>query len=198
MLLARGGDCANLDGMSRYKKEDWLELGARLLGEEGPGALTVERLTAAARRTRGSFYHHFEDRDAFLRALMARWREAVIDIVGKQYEQAQSAAELRKLMREQPFELDYRFERAVRRFAASEPIVGEVLDEVDRKRIEGLACVIAYLYPDEPDPQGYALVQYAAVVGAQWLLADFDDPRLPHARRAGERIFRLREPGDEE
>jgi AcrR family transcriptional regulator len=196
--MARDGDCANLGGMSRYKKDDWLELGARLLGEEGPGALTVERLTAAARRTRGSFYHHFEDRDAFLRALMARWREAVIDIAGKQYEQAQSAAELRKLMREPPFELDYHFERAVRRFAASEPIVREVLDEVDRKRIEGLACGIAYLYPDEPDPQGYALVQYAVVVGAQWLLTDFDDPRLPAARRAGWRIFRLQEPGDEE
>ena len=39
---------------SRYKKEDWLSLGERLLAEEGPPALTVERLTVAAERTRGS------------------------------------------------------------------------------------------------------------------------------------------------
>ncbi|PWB82292.1 MAG: hypothetical protein C3F11_12785 [Methylocystaceae bacterium] len=182
---------------SRYKKEDWLDLGARLLSEEGPQALTIERLTAAAKRTKGSFYHHFADRDAFVRAIMERWRETVVVVMGKRYEEAKSPAEIRKLMREQPFELDYRFERAVRRFAASEPIVRDALDEVDRKRVEGLACLIRYLRPDEPDPQSAALVQYAALVGAQWLLEGHDDPRLPAVREAGERIFRLAEPGDE-
>jgi AcrR family transcriptional regulator len=55
----------------------------RASGEEGPAALTIERLTAAARRTRGSFYHRFADRDAFVRALMERWREQTIEISGK-------------------------------------------------------------------------------------------------------------------
>jgi AcrR family transcriptional regulator len=178
----------------RFRKEDWLDLGARLLAEEGPQALTIERLTAAAKRTKGSFYHHFADRDAFVRAIMERWREAVIVIMGKRYEEAQSPAEIRKLMREQPFELDYRFERAVRRFAASEPIVRDVLDDVDRKRIEGLACVIGHLRPEEPDPQAVALIQYAALVGAQWLLQGVDDPRLPAVRKASERIFGWEEP----
>lgn len=186
-----------MSSSSRYKKEDWLDLGARLLAEEGPQALTIERLTAAAKRTKGSFYHHFADRDAFVRAIMLRWREHVVVVMGKQYEKAQSPAEIRKLMREQPLELDYRFERAVRRFAASEPIVRDVLDEVDCRRIEGLTCVIRYLRPDEPDPQAAALVQYAALVGAQWLLEGQDDPRLPAVRKAGERIFRLAEPGEE-
>jgi AcrR family transcriptional regulator len=179
--------------MSRFKKEDWLALGAKLLAEEGSAALTIDRLTAVAQRTRGSFYHHFEDRDAFLRAMMERWRAQVIDEAGKRYEQAQSANELRRLMREQPMALDYQFERALRRFAASEPIVRQAVSEVDAKRIEGLACVLSYVDPDLDDPQAAAYVQYAALVGLQWLLDEADDSRMPGILKAGHRIFGLAE-----
>jgi len=182
--------------MTRFTKEDWLKLGARLLAEEGAAALTIERLTAAARRTRGSFYHHFADRDAFVKAMMERWRSEVIDVWGLRYQQAASPAELRRLMREQPMELDHRFERAARRWAASEPIVGEVVDAVDRARIEGLGCFLAYVRPDLEDPQSAAFVQYAALVGMQWLLEGLDDPRVPAIRKAGNRIFGLDEPED--
>ncbi len=177
--------------MSRFKKEDWLALGAKLLAEEGSAALTIDRLTAAAKRTRGSFYHHFEDRDAFLRAMMERWRAQVIDEAGKRYEQAQSTNELRRLMRQQPMALDHQFERALRRFAASESIVRRAVAEVDAKRIEGLTCVLSHVHPDLADPQSAAYVQYAALVGLQWLLDDADDPRMPGILKAGNQIFRL-------
>ncbi len=177
--------------MSRFKKEDWLALGAKLLAEEGRAALTIDRLTAVAQRTRGSFYHHFEDRDAFVRAMMERWRTQVIDEAGKRYEQAQSANELRRLMREQPMALDHQFERALRRFAASEPIVRQAVAEVDAKRIEGLACVLSHIDADLDDPQSAAYVQYAALVGLQLLLDDTNDPRTPGILKAGNRIFRL-------
>ncbi len=187
--------------MSRFKKEDWLALGAKLLAGEGPAALTIDRLTGEAGRTRGSFYHHFVDRDAFLRALMERWRKEVIDDAGKRYERAQSANDLRRLMRELPLEVDHRFERALRRFAASEPIVRDAVAEVDARRIEGLACVLSHIDPELQDPQSAAYVQYAAVVGLQWLIPDVDDPRAPGILQAGARIFRLNdapEPGPQE
>jgi AcrR family transcriptional regulator len=183
--------------MSRFTREDWLKLGARLLGEEGAAALTIERLTAAAGRTRGSFYHHFADRDAFVRAMMERWRSEVIDVWGLRYQLAGSASELRRLMREQPMELDHSFERATRRWATSEPIVREVLDAVDRARIEGLGCVLAHLRPELEDPQSAAFVQYSALVGMQWLLESLDDPRLPAIRKVANRIFALQEPDED-
>jgi AcrR family transcriptional regulator len=180
----------------RFKKDDWLALAAGLLREEGPGALTIERMTQAARRTRGSFYHHFADRDAFLRALMLRWRTEVVDEVGRRYQAAQTDAELRALMREQPFELDFRFEREIRRLAASEPIVREILNQVDATRVEGLACLLSHMRPDIDDPMSYAFIQYCAVVGGQWLLEDEHDPRLPAIRRMGAKIFGIDEPGE--
>ena len=174
---------------SRYKKEDWLSLGKRLLAEEGPPALTVERLTVAAEHTRGSFYHHFTDRDAFVRALMERWREQAIEVEGKRYAEDTSPEAWRKLMRDRPFEIDFRFEREIRRLAASEPIVREILKQVDGARIEGLACLIRQLRPEVEDPSSFAFVQYCALVGAQWLLDDPNDPRLPALRRTANSLF---------
>jgi AcrR family transcriptional regulator len=182
---------------TRFKKEDWLVLGAKLLAEEGPAALTIERLTAAAKRTRGSFYHHFADRDAFVRAMLERWREQVIEIAGKRYAEDPSPKAWRKLLREGPFEIDFRFEREVRRLAASEPIVRDVLKQVDQARIEGLAWLIEQMRPEVEDPQSFAFIQYCAVVGAQWLLDDVNDPRLPAIRETGNRLFGIAEPDGE-
>jgi AcrR family transcriptional regulator len=181
--------------MGRFRQDDWLELGARLLATEGPAALTIERLTAAARRTRGSFYHHFADRDAFVRALMERWRKEIVEDAGKRFEDNPSPEAWRRLMREIPFQIDFRFEREIRRLAASEPIVREILDEVDRARIEGAACVIAHLRPDIEDPKSFAFVLHCALVGGQWLLEGPEDPRIPAILVTAHRLFGLEEPG---
>lgn len=180
--------------MSRYKKEDWLALGARLLAEEGPAALTIERLTAAAKRTRGSFYHHFEDRDTFVRAMMERWREQIVEDAAKRFEENPSPEAWRRLMRESPFEIDFRFEREIRRLAASEPIVREILGDADRARIEGSACVIARLRPDIEDPKSFAFVLHCALVGGQWLLEGPKDPRIPAILKTAHRLFGIAEP----
>lgn len=179
--------------MSRFKKDDWLALGAKLLAEEGPAALTIDRLTAAAKRTRGSFYHHFEDRDAFLRGMMERWRTQVIDEAGKRFSDDPTRKTWKRLLREGPFELDFRFEREIRRLAASEPIVRDILREVDSARVEGLAWLIKEMRPEVEDPYSYAFVQYCAVVGGQWLLDDPADPRIPAIRKTGNRIFEIDE-----
>jgi AcrR family transcriptional regulator len=181
---------------ARFKKEDWLELGARLLAEEGPSALTIDRLTAAARRTKGSFYHHFADRDAYLGALMQRWRIQAIDVASARYAADASPKAWRKLLRDGPFEIDLRFEREVRRLAASERIVRAALKEVDQSRIHGLACLLTRMRPDIDDPHAFACIQYATVVGLQWLVDDPLDPRLPGIRRTGNRLFGIAEPDE--
>jgi AcrR family transcriptional regulator len=181
----------------RYKKEDWLALGARLLACEGPAALTVERLTAAAQRTKGSFYHHFADREAFLRAMMERWRVQAIDIPSARYAEDASPKAWRKLLREGPFEIDFRFEREIRRLAASEPIVRAALRQVDDSRIHGLACLLTRMRPDIDDPHAFASIQYATVVGLQWLIDDPHDPRIDAIRRTGNRLFGIDEPDED-
>jgi AcrR family transcriptional regulator len=179
--------------MARFNRTDWLELGSRLLADEGPGGLVIERLTEAAGRTRGSFYHHFENRDAFLAALMDHWRDKVIEQAAQPFRDNPSPAALKALLRQAPHTWDHAFEREVRRLAASQPVVREGVKRVDDERIAGLAFVIGLLRPEVEDPEAMAFLQYAMVVGAQWLLESDDDARLPALRKVGEALFGIAE-----
>src|SRR6188472_2187708 len=62
--------------MSQLKREDWLERSLMVLAEEGLEALTIDKLCQKFAVTKGSFYHHFKHRQAFLEALLEFWEEA--------------------------------------------------------------------------------------------------------------------------
>src|ERR1700761_9402984 len=96
----------------RLSKADWLILGQRLLSEEGPSGLGIDRLTQAAGRTKGSFYHHFQGRDDFLTALMAHWREVVMEIAAQPFRDDPTPEGWRKLLHDAPLRMNHAFERA--------------------------------------------------------------------------------------
>ena len=177
----------------RFSKAGWLELGMDLLRTKGAGAMTIEQLTAAAGKTRGSFYHHFADRDAFFADLMSHWRRHALEDRAAELAKDGSPAGLREFLRAEPFRMDHLLERALRQLGVAEPVVRRGLDEVDRARVDGLALLIATLRPEVEDPRSEAFLQYAVVVGSQWLIDDLSDPRLPEIKRAGNRLFGLAE-----
>lgn len=178
----------------RFSRADWLELGTTLLRQHGPNALTIERLTTAAEKTRGSFYHHFADRDVFLSELVADWARRVVGDRAAELPPTSRPEELRAFLRAEPLRWDHRFERGLRQLAVAETIVREGVVEVDRARVEGLAMLISILRPEVVDPRSEAFVQYAAAVGGQWLIEDPSDPRLPGVQQAAVRLFGLAEP----
>ena len=59
----------------RVQKNDWLERGLELLAREGLNTVTIEALCTLLGVTKGSFYHHFDHREAFLEALLSHWEE---------------------------------------------------------------------------------------------------------------------------
>ncbi len=59
----------------RLNRTDWIEAAMRLLVEDGPEALRVDRLCVALGVTKGSFYWHFAGRDALIEAMAADWAE---------------------------------------------------------------------------------------------------------------------------
>jgi AcrR family transcriptional regulator len=177
----------------RYSKQDWLALGEQRLSTEGSGALSLERLTGAAGRTKGSFYHHFQSRDDFLAALVEHWRATVVEPAAAPY-RADPAA-WPALLHHAPFELNQLFERALRRLAADEAIVRAGVERVDRERIDRLTFLVSQLRDDLEDPRAFATLMYAVIVGAQWLLKSPDDPRAPSLRQMFETVFVLEPAG---
>jgi len=179
---------------SRFTRVDWLQLGERLLSTEGPDGLSLERLAQAAARTKGSFYHHFPSRDDFLAALVERWRETVVEAAAKPYRDDPRPASWRALLHAAPFQLNQPFERALRRLAVGEPIVRAGVERVDRERIDSLTFLVSQLRDDLEDPRAFAVLLYAVIVGAQWLLKSPDDPRASALRLTVEAIFTLTPP----
>lgn len=135
-------------------------------------------MCAAAQRTRGSFYHHFADHDAFVRALLLAWKQRyTLDIAEKAL--AEAREDRAQTLSQLANNVDHALERAVRQYAQTNPVAQAIVREVDDLR----TGFVAGLYRDQGlDPQladDIARIEYAAFVGSQIVWPD-----MP----AGERI----------
>ena len=53
----------------------WVEAALAAIADGGLAAVSVERLARSLDATKGSFYWHFENRDALVSAALAAWEE---------------------------------------------------------------------------------------------------------------------------
>lgn len=158
--------------MPRATREDWLVAALELLTTQGPQMLTLERVCRAMGKSKGSFYHHFEDMPTLRGALLDRWERRQTDAFIEAAEQADDRTRA-QVLDELATQADWGEERAVRAWAWRDPEVRERVDAVDRKRIEYLAALQHDLDPSAA--QRIALLEYAALVGAMHLFIT-DDP----------------------
>ncbi|MGE0044213.1 MAG: TetR/AcrR family transcriptional regulator [Hyphomonadaceae bacterium] len=160
----------------RFGREDWIELGLARLAREGPEALTIERMTDAAKKTRGSFYHHFADHAAFLRALGVRWLEEDTQGVIALAETARLSGKRRETLARRAALIDARLERNMRRLAVGEPVIAGIVAESDAQRIAYLTRLFrSELGLDAADAAARARLQHCAYVGAQIVFPDADE-----------------------
>ena len=59
----------------RLTKDDWAQAALDAIGRGGIDAVAVETIAAELGATKGSFYWHFQNRDALIEAAVARWEE---------------------------------------------------------------------------------------------------------------------------
>lgn len=64
-----------MDERGRLETKDWMRAARLALLKGGPGAVRVETLARQLRVSKGSFYWHFENRQALLEALLREWEE---------------------------------------------------------------------------------------------------------------------------
>jgi AcrR family transcriptional regulator len=60
---------------TRLNIDDWVQAALEIMATEGIGGVKIGRLCDQLGVTKGSFYWHFKDLDAFLDAIAERWRE---------------------------------------------------------------------------------------------------------------------------
>lgn len=164
-----------MSSVERLTREDWLETGLHLLGNEGEKALTIERLCQVADRTKGSFYHHFKNRDEFITALLDFWQSAYTNRIISTIEQLADLHERRRKLDHLAASLDSQIERAIRNWSGHDERVQQTLQRVDERRIRYLAQLIGELGQSDSEVAfELAIVEYAAFVGLQHLFPNAD------------------------
>jgi AcrR family transcriptional regulator len=122
----------------RLTRQDWIEAAIELLTEAGIGAVSVERLGTKLDVTRGSFYHHFADREDLLRAMLNYWAQRWSYAVRQQIaalglDPSTTLFALMKAIRNNRA-ADY--DAPFRAWALHDPLARAVVEQVDQARLE--------------------------------------------------------------
>ena len=119
---------------ARLSIDDWIDLGLALLAKEGVSAIKIDRLCARMGVTKGSFYWHFTDLQAYMEALAERWGDVrdAARMSFRELERLDPPDRLRGMMEVLADPRQWTLERAVREWARSDPAVAERVRKSDR------------------------------------------------------------------
>ena len=124
----------------RLTREDWIRAALDALGEGGVAAVAVDRLTKTVGATRGSFYWHFKDRGELIAEALATWEREATDALIEEMREVADPLERLRVGMVTATELEEEEHPDVRLLpSASDPVVGEVVKRVQRKRLDFLA-----------------------------------------------------------
>lgn len=158
---------------ARLTRDDWLNAAFRAAIEGGFGAVRVLTLADTLGVSRGSFYWHFADHAELVNALIDRWYQREIAADQRLRQSALSDPTSRILhildnaiahsVEEREFD---RFEQALRSLASKNSAVAELLEKVDRARLQMLHAHYLQLVQDDEKARELSALFYLAVVGS--------------------------------
>jgi AcrR family transcriptional regulator len=114
---------------------DWLKQGLKTLAEDGFTALKAEPLAKAMGVSRGSFYWHFADVDAFHAEVLAYWREIASERIIADIEAAAGKDNALQLLLQRVFGERLALENAVRRWAVVDRAARAAVQAIDKRRL---------------------------------------------------------------
>jgi AcrR family transcriptional regulator len=146
--------------------EKWVDFGLDALRAQGFRALKADSLARALKVSRGSFYWHFADIDAFHRAVVEAWRRRSTERVIERLDaMPETAARLPELL-SSAFSTGDSLEKAMRAWALSlNPIAVSAVAEVDAIRVRYIERLLVNANLPAEEVRARALVLYWAYVG---------------------------------
>lgn len=169
----------------RLERKDWAEEALAALSRGGLAAVAVEPIAQRLATTKGSFYHHFDNRDDLIGAALELW---------EQRHTVQVNAEVDAATEDPRERLRLVTRRAVRMAetdpvgltllaSADNPLVAPVLERVTTARLSYLARLYRRLGHPPATARRHALLTYSAYLG-HIQLAHSTPGVLPHTQAA--------------
>lgn len=161
-------------------RSTWIEAGLQALAAGGPDAVRIEPLAKSLGVTRGGFYGYFEDRAAFLDAMLDSWERTATDEVLERVERrggdprtkVRRAGALTFSERLLPIEL------AIRDWARRDPQVAGRLRRVDNRRMEYLRSLFGAFCADAAEAEARSVLAFTLAIGNHFIAADTRDDAL--------------------
>jgi len=175
----------------QLSSKDWLDQGLKTLARHGFTALKAEPLAKEMGVSRGSFYWHFKDIDAFHAALLKHWQDVAAERIIADTEATAEREALAALLR-RAFGGRLSLERAVRTWAANAPVARESVRAIDRRRLDYIAALLMRTGLSSAIAQARAQLLYWAFVG--FALSDKPLPAAEHAAVLDELIHMASSP----
>lgn len=154
---------------------DWIDAATAALVAGGVGAVAVEALAAGLGATKGSFYHHFANRDALITAALEEWeRRDTIDVRERLRRIDDPRARLHAVMTAAITDGIGGLRDAALLASASHPLVGPVVARATAARIRYLTETYAELGLGRPEARRRALLTSSAYLGLYALIRSGD------------------------
>ena len=176
-------------GQRRLTRDDWITAALAAIADGGLAAVGVEPIAARLGATKGSFYWHFENRDALLEAAISRWeKETTTDVIAEiTTAQDAPAGQFRRLVTGVIERAEQDRVGPALLANAAHPAVASALERVTAARLNLIATVYRRLGFSPAEAGRRALLAYSAYLGHGQLA--HSTPGVLPATRAGRRAY---------
>ncbi len=145
---------------------DWVRAAVEAIVEGGVAAVAVEPLALRLGTTKGSFYHHFENRDALIVAALEEWERSQTEAVIQRLELLPDPGErLRAVMASALADRAGGVRDAALLGSATHPLVKPVVERVTARRIGYMTQVYRELGLPKARAHRRAVLLYTSYLG---------------------------------
>src|SRR5919197_2043776 len=182
MAMSRGRSSNQLSA------SDWVRAAMEAIVEGGVAAVAVEPLAARLGTTKGSFYHHFPNRDALIVATLEEWERSQTEAVIERVELIPDPGErLRAVLAAAFADRPGGMRDAALQASATHPLVKPIVQRVTERRLRYFTDRYVELGFSRPRARRRAVMLYLSYIGLfdslRLGLVDLsDDEVLGHAR----------------
>ena len=148
------------------------------LAQDGVDALTIEALCQLMGVTKGSFYHHFKNRQAFLEAVLSHWEDKFTKQFIAFSLEGLTAQEKLARLHQSVIENYGTYEVNIRAWAQVDPLAREFQERVDQQRLNFLYEIQLELYKSETDARTMSHLQYTTLIGSAQIMPNLNKNRL--------------------
>lgn len=156
--------------------DDWIAAGFRALTAGGPQAVRVEAIARELGVSKGSFYWHFKDAQAFKGEMLSHWAEVATGNVIAEVtegspdpqEQLRRLVEIAASARSEPYGGNLA-EAAIRDWARYDPAAAGAVNAIDRRRLAFLESLFAASGAPEGRAAALARIFFGAFIGLEQL-----------------------------